>query len=89
MGVGCAWSLRVIKCKGDELWEIKKYKGPHTCINSLMNMDHGQLDVVCISILVSPLVRAELSISISAIQAAVQQMTGTYSCTYMNAWLAK
>lgn len=71
------------------MWEIKKYKGPHTCVNPLMNQDHRQVDVRYVVTLVRPLVRAGLSISIAAIQAAVQQMTGTYSCTYRKAWLAK
>lgn len=35
----CAWSLRVAKWKVDESSEIKKYKGAHTCVNPLMNMD--------------------------------------------------
>lgn len=63
----CPWSFRTSKRKGDELWKIKKYKGPHTCVNTLMNMDH-RLDVAYISSLVSPVVRAELFISISTIQ---------------------
>lgn len=66
-----------------------KKKGPHTCLNLLMNMDHRKLDVLYISTLVRPLVRAELFISISAIQAVVQQIIGTYSCTYRKAWLAR
>lgn len=53
-----------------------------------MNINHRQLGVVYILSLVSPL-RAELTISISAIQVAVQQITSTYSCTYKKAWLAK
>lgn len=85
----CPWSLRATRRKGDELWEIKKYKGPHTCVNPLMNRDHRQIDVAYISSLVSPVNRADLSISVSAIQAAVQQITGTYSCSYRKAWLAK
>lgn len=75
----CPWSFKTSKRKGDELWKIKKYKGPHTCVNTLMNMDH-RLDVAYISSLVSPVVRAELFISISTIQAVVQQIMGTYLC---------
>lgn len=39
----CPWSLRAAKRKRDELWEIRKYKGPHTCVNLLMTR---QLDVL-------------------------------------------
>lgn len=35
------------------------------------------------------MVRADVAISVAAIQAAVVQMTGSYSCTYRKAWLAK
>lgn len=36
----CGWSLRAAKRKGCDLWEIKKYKGPHSCVNTWMSTDH-------------------------------------------------
>lgn len=34
------WSLRAAKRRGCDLWEIIKYKGPHSCVNPLMSTDH-------------------------------------------------
>lgn len=85
----CLWSLRAAKRRKDDMWEIRKYKGPHSCVNPLMNKEHRQLDVPYISTIIKPLVRAEVSISVAAIQAAVSQITGSYSCTYRKAWMAK
>lgn len=36
----CLWILRTAKQKGDNFWEIRKYKGRYTCNNLLMNRDH-------------------------------------------------
>lgn len=41
--------------KVNELWEIKKYKGPDTCMNPVMNMHHRWLDVLYISTLIRAL----------------------------------
>lgn len=39
--------------------------------------------------MISVIVKVELSVTVSAIQAAVEQIMGTYSYTYRKAWLAK
>lgn len=59
-----------MKRKRDDMWEIRKYKGSNTCMNPLMNRNHRQLDVLSISIIIKPLVMAEVSISVTAIQTA-------------------
>lgn len=61
------------KQKGDEICEIKKYKGPHTCVSSVINKVYRQLDVLDIPTMIKTLVRAEVSISVSIIQAVVGQ----------------
>lgn len=53
------------------MWAIRKYKGPHSCVNPLINREHRQLDVPYISTITKLLVRTEVSISVAAIQAAV------------------
>lgn len=82
----CAQSFRIWKTKGDELWKTKKYKGPYTYVNPVMNIYHRQLDVIYISALIRLLVKVELSISVAAIHAIIVQITGTYSSTYRKAW---
>lgn len=69
------------KRKGDQLWEIKKYKGQHTSMNPLMNRDHQQLDILYISTLIRQLVRPELSILVTVIHTVVICITGSYSYT--------
>lgn len=59
------------RTKRGRVGEIKKYKCPHTWVNHLMNKDHRQPDVLYLSTLIGPLVRAELSMSVVAIQAAI------------------
>lgn len=69
------WSLRAAKRKGDDLWEIKKYKGTHTCMNSLTSRGHRQFDVRYKSALIRLLAKAALFISVAAIQATATQIT--------------
>lgn len=38
----CSWSLLATKRRGDEFWEIEKYKSPHTCVNLIINWDPRQ-----------------------------------------------
>lgn len=53
------------------MYEIKKYKGPHTCMGSIMNKVYRQLDILYIPTVIKTLLRAEVSISVSIIQAVV------------------
>ena len=38
----CLWSVRVICCKGDNVWKIAKCKGPHTC-DKIQNAHDGRM----------------------------------------------
>lgn len=58
-------------------------------MNPLMNRDHRQLDVLYISTLIKPLMSAELSNSVAAIQVALGHTISSYSCTYRKARLTK
>lgn len=51
-------------------------------MNSMMNRDYTQLNVLYISTMIMPIIIAEASISDAAIQAAVVHIMGSYSCTY-------
>lgn len=54
--------------------KIKKYKGPHTCMIPVINRNHSQLDIMYISIMTRPLVKAEVSISMPAMRSAVAKV---------------
>lgn len=47
-----------------------------------MNRDHSHLDDLYISTMIKPLIKAEMSILVTAIQVAVAHTTALYSCTY-------
>lgn len=61
MGVQVLMKSKCHETKGNKLWDFKKCKGPHTCVNPMMNRDP----------LTRSLVRAELYISVATIHAAV------------------
>lgn len=87
---GCSWSLHAEKGKEDELWEIKKSKGS-TYVNSLMNRDHHQLEVLYIyTIHHDKAASYSENVSLNCyMQPVVTQITDSSSCTYRKAWLAK
>ena len=39
-GNGCNWSIHVSYRQKKELWEIRKYNGPHTCVSASLSQDH-------------------------------------------------
>lgn len=54
-----------------------------------MTRDYLLLDVLKIYTLIKPLLRAEVAISIAAIQVAVAQIRESYSPTCRKTWLTK
>lgn len=66
-------------------------KNIRVCTLAESHDEHRSPIVGCpyISALIRPLVEVELPISMTAIQAAVAQITISYSCTYRKAWLPK
>ena len=58
------------------LFVIKKYKGPHTCVNPCLNRDHHQLDSNLVVIHIKAIIKAQFTFSIAAIQASVMEKWG-------------
>ena len=52
----------------DILFEIKKYSGPHICVNPCMNQDHHQLDLKMIATHIEGMIKAQFKISVASIQ---------------------
>ncbi|XP_016168324.1 uncharacterized protein LOC107610846 [Arachis ipaensis] len=52
-GNGCNWLIRVTMRQRKGYWKVRKYNGPHTCLEMEISTDHRQLDyhVICASIL--------------------------------------
>ena len=55
------------------LFVIKKYKGPHTCVNPCLNRDHHQLDSNLVSAHMKAIIKVQFSLSIATIQASVME----------------
>ena len=43
-GSGCHWLIRVSFRKNQDIWEVRKYNGPHTCTSAMLSQDHTKLD---------------------------------------------
>ena len=69
----CQWRLRAMTVKDTGMFRITKYKGPHTCVNPCINQDHSQLDSSFVSKYIETLVKAEMTITVAAIQAVVAE----------------
>ena len=87
-GNGCNWSIRVSYRQKKELWEIRKYNGPHTCVSTSLSQDHLQLDTNVICATIFPMVQADSTISIKVLQGAVENRFG-FKASYRKVWLAK
>ncbi|RVW69911.1 Serine/threonine-protein phosphatase 7 long form-like [Vitis vinifera] len=84
----CQWRLRAMTVKDTGMFRITKYKGPHTCVNPCINQDHSQLDSSFVSKYIETLVKAEMTVTIGAIQAVVAEQFG-YQISYQKAMKAK
>ena len=72
----CQWRLRAMVVKDTGMFRITKYKGPHTCVNPCINQDHSQLDSSFVSNYIETLVKAEMTITVAAIQVVVVEQFG-------------
>ena len=84
----CLWKLRVSIPKGTWFFEIRKYEGPHTCVNPILNRDHLQLDSSFIAHQIKALVKAQMSITLLAIEAKIVDKF-SYNISKKKAWMAK
>ena len=66
------------------LFVINKYKGPHTCVNSFLNRDHHQLDSNVVAAHIKAIIKAQFTLTTTAIQASVMEKWG-YDISYKEA----
>ena len=62
--------------KDTSMFRITKYKGHHTCVNPCINQDHSQLDSSFVFKYIETLVKVEMIITATAIQAVVAEQFG-------------
>lgn len=85
---GCPWKLRACKKKNALLWEITKYKGPHTCFATGRTQDHRHVDNKVIVATIKEDVILDPSIKIKRVIAVVQKNC-RHRISYKKAWKAK
>ncbi|PPD97295.1 hypothetical protein GOBAR_DD05686 [Gossypium barbadense] len=85
---GCNWRIRFAFIQKSQMWEIRKFVGPHTCTSTRMIEDHRKIDAKTICTCIMPMVKdmptIEVSVLISKIQARFQ-----YQVSYRKACIAK
>ena len=69
----CPWKLRVMLMKDTCLFVINKYKVSHTCVNPCFNQDHHQLYSKLVVSHIKIIIKAQFTLSVSAIQARVME----------------
>ena len=84
----CLWKLSVMVVKDTCLFVIKKYKGPHTCVNPYLNRDHHQLDSNLAAAHIKAIIKAQFTLGMTAIQASVMEKWG-YEISYKKAFDGK
>ncbi|KAE8711218.1 hypothetical protein F3Y22_tig00110300pilonHSYRG00045 [Hibiscus syriacus] len=86
---GCQWMVRVSKRKRkNNLWELSRYNGPHTCCATGINQDHPNLDSNIICQAIMPIVKQSSHIAVAVLISTIQSQYG-YTVSYKKAWLAK
>lgn len=84
----CPWRLRASVPNGTTFFKIRKYAGPHACINLAVNRDHAQLDAEFIARHIKDLVKGQITITSASIQAEIAEKFN-YDISRKKAWMAK
>ncbi|XP_017640144.1 uncharacterized protein LOC108481536 [Gossypium arboreum] len=85
---GCNWRVRAAFIQKSQMWEIRKFVGPHTCTSICMTEDHGKLDSKTICTFIMPMVKDMPTIKFSVLIAEMQ-VRFQYQVSYRKAWIAK
>ncbi|PPD84680.1 hypothetical protein GOBAR_DD18368 [Gossypium barbadense] len=81
---GCNWRVRATFIRSSQIWEIRKFVGPHTCISTRMTEDHGKLDSKTICTCIMPMVKDMPTIKVSVLIAEMQARFQSYGVDLRN-----
>ncbi|XP_025670278.1 uncharacterized protein [Arachis hypogaea] len=84
--LGCNWCILISYRRKQEKWEVRRYTGFHTCMQTLMGQDHGRLDSKVIAQHIFTMVKADPTISIMVLQGGVKNHFG-YKASYRKMYL--
>ncbi|XP_015956838.1 uncharacterized protein LOC107481139 [Arachis duranensis] len=85
-GPGCNWSILISYHRKQERWEVRRYTGPHTCMQTLVGQDHHRLDSKVIAQHIFTMVKADPTINIRVLQGGVENHFG-YKAFYRKMYL--
>ncbi|RYQ90115.1 hypothetical protein Ahy_B09g096380 [Arachis hypogaea] len=71
-GPSCNWSILISYFRKQEKWEVRRYTGPHTCVQTSMGQNHRRLDSKVIAQHIFTMVKANPTISIRVLQGSVE-----------------
>ncbi|XP_057740436.1 uncharacterized protein LOC130957604 [Arachis stenosperma] len=60
----CTWLIRISLRQRRDIWEVKRYNGPHTCLATSISSDHKSLDYHVISTFMLPMVKVDAAVCI-------------------------
>ena len=86
--VSCNWRLRACLRARENVWEITKYNGPHTCLSASLSQDHPKLDSDVISSFIVTMVTENPGVSVRQIIERIHSICG-YTISYKKAWKGK
>ncbi len=69
---GCNWRIRAAFIQKSQMWEIRKFVGPHTCTSTRMTEDHQKLDSKTICTCIMPMVKDMPTIKVSVLIVEMQ-----------------
>ena len=84
----CSWHLRACFRATHGLFEVRKYNGPHTCIESTLTQDHKKLDTHVIEKELRDVVKNDPTIKIASLQQTLYNKY-QYRPSYFKVWEAK
>ncbi|MED6162270.1 hypothetical protein PIB30_068828 [Stylosanthes scabra] len=58
--------------RAKEIWEVRRYNGLHSCMQTSVGQDHGQLDSKVIAQYIFAMVKADPTIAIRVLQGSVE-----------------
>ncbi|MED6128913.1 hypothetical protein PIB30_102701 [Stylosanthes scabra] len=70
--MGCTWMIRVSYRRKKEIWEVRRYNGPHSCMQTSVGQDYGRLDSKVIAQYIFAMVKADPTIAIRVLQRSIE-----------------
>ncbi|XP_016185807.1 uncharacterized protein LOC107627491 [Arachis ipaensis] len=85
-GPGCSWDIHIAYRRKQEKWEVRRYNGPQTCMQTSMGQDHRRLDSKVIAQNIFTMVKADPTINIRVLQGSVENHFDVFT-RFLDTWV--